>query len=475
MLLKSSIFTFAVFILMLSAGASWPQASGDKPPRSSAPPPAEPQPAHKTPHRELFPDDVAGLEELAEKSYQDGQYLRFVQATIKLRQKRPYAQRYLVNMVIGGALLGRPSTAYNYMHVMQQQGLSYDFNSTEDTRSIRNTEAYDYLNDLLIKAGEPVGEVKVAFSLPATALQPQAIAWDDTRGMFLIGSMEPGRLVAVTPAGAMQELLRTGDDEEPEPIHGIAVDAAHQRLWVTAAGMGRGALLEFDLETLKLRQRYDLPEDGLPHMPGSVAVTPAGDVYLIDQAEPLVFRKPAGDVKLEAYPTGKELAGLKDLALSAAGDKLYLANTDLGIVVLDLANQTSSILSGPDTMNLGGISGLMFSEGNLFMLQNGIQPQRLMRLELDTSGLNVLKIVPLAVAMKEFEAPAFGTIQGGTVYYFAGRNRPAAGKDPVPVVVLKTPVLLREAIVPVEQRKWDADKLKRKPGAGADTEQNLDT
>jgi len=236
--------------------------------------------------------------------------------------------------------------------------------------------------------------------------------------------------------------------------------------------LGRGALLEFDLKTLKLLQRYDVPVDGLPHVPGSLVVTPGGDVYLIDRAVQMVFRKLAGAKKLEAYLANQDLTGFRDLAVSDAGSKLYLADAALGIAVVDLIANSLTMLSGPESMNLGGISGLMFSEGHLFVLQNGITPQRLMRLDLSSDGMSVTKATPLAVALEDFDAPAFGTIQGGTVYYFASGNVAGVVRESSPVKVLKTPVEPSEDIVPVEQRKYEADKLKRQQPSPLDPSRN---
>lgn len=474
MFLKTPILTLACMLLMLCVDSSWPQSSQDQQEQANAQRSVAPQPEKKQQPRKKFPQDVQGLQEMAIQSYRDGEYLRFMQATIKLREQHPFEPQYMVGMVVGAALLGRSTTAYNYMHIMQQQGLSYDFNTTEDTQSIRKTEVYDYLNDLLIKAGEPTGEGQVVFTLPAATVQPETIAWDNSRGKFLVGTIESGALLAVGPAGEVEELLRSTDENGLLAIIGIAVDEAHKRLWVTTAGvpgfarlipteLGRGALVEFNLETLALLHRYDMPVDGLAHVPASMAVTPSGDVYLIDRAVPMVFRKPAEGNKLEPYLAGKDLTGFKDLAISDAGDKLYLADAALGIAVVDLEKRATTMLGGPETLNLGGISGLMYSAGRLLLLQNGIRPQRLMRLDLDPSGMNVVATVALAVALADFDAPSSGVIQGGAVYYFASSNLPGVKRGPVPVVVLKTPLELSAAIVPVEKRKFDADKLKKTP------------
>jgi hypothetical protein len=479
--MSTKIFLVMLALLSLVPGAStaWAQSSEDKAEPTTRPSPPKSKAAHST----IFPEDVPGLRKLAIESYQNGNYMRFVQATMNLRKKRPYDQEYMVGMVVGAARLGRMNTAYNYMHIMQQQGLSYDFNSTDDTQNIRDTEVYDYLNDLLVKAGDPMGQGRLAFTLPDASVVPETIAWDDGRGRFLVGTIESGSIISVTPSGEVEELLRSADDNGLLAITGLAVDENRGRLWVSTAGvpgfkdvlpteLGRGALLEFDLKTLKFLDRYDVPVDGLPHVPGSIVVTPGGDVYLIDRAVQMVFRKLAGAKKLEAYLANQDLTGFRDLAISDAGSKLYLADAALGIAVVDLGGDTLTMLGGPESMNLGGISGLMFSEGHLFVIQSGITPQRLMRLDLSPDGFSVTKATPLAVALEDFDSPAFGTIQGGTVYYFASGNVAGAQREPSPVKVLKTPVEPSEDIVPVEQRKYEADKLKRQAPSPLDPSRN---
>jgi hypothetical protein len=108
-------------------------------------------------------------------------------------------------------------------------------------------------------------------------------------------------------------------------------------------------------------------------------------------------------------------------------------------------------------LNLGGISGLSYSEGSLLMLQNGITPQRLMRLQLDPAGKEVTEVTPLAIALAEFAAPSFGTVQAGALYYFADSNLPGQAQEPAPVIVLKSPLVLSESIIPAEKRKFDVE------------------
>ena len=462
-----SVTLVSAFLLLLAANLQ--SQSLPAPPDSGSEPAKQSAPAEKsTRSPQTIEEDVTSLQKQAIQSYENGEYLRFVGATMKLRKLRPYEQQYMVGMVVGGALIERGNTAYNYMHVMQQQGLSYDFNSTEDTANIRGTEVYDYLNGLLIKNGESMGEGRQAFALPEMVILPECIAWDDSRGRFLVGTIQTGALLSVTPGGEVEELLRADDENGLMAITGIAVDPVNNRLWLSSAGipgfagalptdLGRGALYEYNLETLELLRRREIPVDGLPHIPGSLVVSAGGDVYLMDRALPMLFRKPADSDHLELYLASKELVGFRDLAISDTGDRLYVADTALGILVVNLEDGRSGMLAAPDSLNLGGISGLTYSEGSLLMLQNTITPQRLMRLKLDADGTSVVETVPLAVALDQFDAPSFGTVQGGALYYFASSNRPGGIGEPRPVVVMKTPTVLSEPIIPVEKRMFDED------------------
>jgi len=465
----SSVMAFGTATALSQADQEPPQTSGAQAVESEAASTQMQMGARKpTESTGSFPEDQEGLQDLAVKSYEDGEYLRFVQATIKLRELRPDDPMYLIGMVVGAALIGRQNTAYNYMHKMQQQGLSYDFNSTEDTQSIRTTEVYDYLNDLLIKAGEPMGEGAVAFTLPEVNTHPESIAWDESRDSFLVGTIETGAVLSVTPDGEIEELIRSNDENGLLAILGVAVDQKRNRLWVSSAGvpgfaglhptdMGRGALYEFDLETLEVVNQYYTPVDGLPHIPGNIAVTPTGDVYVIDRAYPIVLRKLADSDQLESFVGDPEMTAFKDLALSDSGQLLYVADKELGILVIDLERGLSNRLSGPDTMNLTGLSGLTYNQGRLFTVQNGITPQRMLRLELDASGKSVAATVPVAVALEQFNYPSFGAIHGDNVYYFANGNMPGSNSGSSATLVMKSPTDSEKVMISPEKRRFNAD------------------
>lgn len=402
------------------------------------------------------PEDPAKLEEQSRQAYADGKYLPFYIANLKLHKMHPHVPQYMINLVRASALLGKLNTAYHYMHMMQQQGLSFDFNSTEDTRMIRQTEAYEYMNSLLIEAGNPAGEGSVAVTLPGSPQDYGALAWDASRERLLLGTESDGKLLAVADDGSSELLLEASDANGLWSITGLAVDSANQRLWVASSASpaferfspgdnNRAALFEFDLRTLELLGRSFVPVDALPHRLGSVAVTGAGDVYIVDTLVPIIYRKVSGENRLEAFVASNQLVGFTDLAVTPDDSRLFASDPVMGVFVVDPKAQQATMLGVPDNLNLAGIEGLEYADGQLFIVQGGISPQRLLRLSLDAAGLAVEEITPMAIALEPFAWPRQAALRGGDLYYFANQG---AGSDEDGAIIMRTPLEAGAAIQP---------------------------
>ena len=421
-----------------------------------------------------LPDNVPALLAKVNESYAAKDYLSLRSALQRINELRPNNSEYMYRLVIAHALLDEKPEAYDLMLRMQQQGLAYDFMQTEDSMNIRGTEAFDYVNDLMKMAGEPVGESEVVFTLPGSVEMPEAIAWDESRQKFLIGTLTDGRVLAVGKDGQVTELFRANTENGMWSVFDVLADQQRNRLWVSSAATpvftgfdpadkGRAALFEFNLETLELINRHPVPVDGRPHILGSMAMNPAGDIYIVDRLLPILYKKPADQQKLVPVLASRNMISMRGITMQADGRLLYVADREMGILVIDTVEGRAAKLKVPDTLNIGGIDGLYLWNNNLVMIQNGISPQRVMRLQLDPGGLQVTSVRPLAVAQPEFDIPNFGAMQGEHIYYFA--NTQLAGKKGTqkPVTVLRTPLDSSADLVQpdmMEYLKQRGEKLK---------------
>ena len=454
-------FTFAVSSLALQAQTAQT---------------AQTAPAPEKPAKPAKPENVPALLARANAAYTAKDYQTFRKTLERLHEARPNNSDYMYQLVIAYALLNEKAPAYEMMLGMQQQGLAYDFTASEHTTSIRGTEVFDYVNDLLKIAGNPVGEAEPVFVLPDNVVMPETMDWDESRQKFLIGTVAEGQILAVGKDGQVSELLKASDANGMWAIFDILVDESRNRLWVTSASTpgylrfdlidnGRSALFEFDLKTLDFIRRYPVPVDGQPHILGSMVLDPNGGIYIADRAVPLIYSKPAGQDKMRPILILKEMISQRGIAMQPDGRIMYVADRESGIMVVDLEGQQARLLEVPDTLNVGGIDGLYLDNNRLFVIQNGIKPQRVMRLQLDPSGTKVASIAPVAVALPEFDLPSFGTIEGEDLYYFANSQWIDKQGSQKPVAVVRSSLNSTVDLVQPEMEqflKQQAELEKRK-------------
>lgn len=409
------------------------------------------------------PKDFDTLLQESRKAFEEQNWVRFYSSNLQLLKLRPYNPEFQVNIVLAAAQVGRRTTAYHYMLKMQQQGLSYDFDGNELSIGIRDSEAYEYLNSLLVEAGQPSGEGAIAFTLEGVPSDFSDIAWDASRERFLLGTRKEGKLLAVAADGTAEVLLQANDENGLWSINGIAVDQANNRLWLTSSAtpafaalsptdLNMGALFEYALDTLEPKGRFNLPVDGLVHELGHLAVTARGDVYIVDWASPIVYRKTIDSDRLEAFAGSDTLVQLTDVAVTPDSSRVFVSDADMGILLIDPINQGSAMLGGPETLNLGGIFGLEFIDGKLIIMQSGITPQRLMRLELDANGTTVENVSPMAIALESFDMPGASTISGQSIYYLANQGTLSDADE---LVVMATPLDAGKNITPPDMRQFE--------------------
>jgi hypothetical protein len=286
--------------------------------------------AAQTETAEELPDNVPALLVKANSAYAAKDYMTYRKVLQRISSMRPNNSEYMYQLVIAHALLDEKRQAYDLMLRMQRHGLSYDFTKTDSTANIRGTEVFDYVNDLMVMAGEPIGESELAFTLPDSVAFPETISWDESRQKFLIGTLAEGSILAVGEDGQITELLKADGENGMWAVFDILVDQARNRLWVTSAAVpvfsgfdavdkGRSALFEFDLKTLELIRRYPVPVDGRPHILGSMALGPKGDIFIVDRVLPIIYRKSADEQKLKAVMASRDMISMRGIAIHPDG------------------------------------------------------------------------------------------------------------------------------------------------------------
>lgn len=388
-------------------------------------------------------------------AFNDGDFSDWARATEKLHALRPYNQDFMTHLVKAYAQTGEISKAFNTMLMMQQQGLAENWDEVDEVAALRQHRLYNHLRDLMLTAGQPFGQADTFAMLDGDIAMPEALAHDPGSGRFFVGTIRDGHIRYSQDGDSWQTLAAPDTHEGLMAVFDLAVDAERGHLWVATGAapqfegfsserQGHAALLKLDLDSGDLLATHSLPQDGNPRLPGSLALAPNGTIYAADANTPLLYRLEPGDEQAQPFFSHHNFSSLRGLAVSADGERLYVADYEVGILVVGLGDSRQAWkLHVPETLNEGGIDGLYWWNNHLVAIQNGVSPQRVLRLELGPDGLGVVAVAPVAAALPSFDVPTFGTMVDDSLYFFGAshwsrvdaRGRPTAGELPA------TPIL----------------------------------
>ncbi|MGB0513682.1 MAG: hypothetical protein ACPGJE_02440, partial [Wenzhouxiangellaceae bacterium] len=412
-------------------------------------------------------ENIPGLMTEAAEAYAAQDHVRWAKALEQLHSLRPYNYDFMRQLVMAHALNGDTNKAFSMMLQMQQQGLAEDWDQIEQVESLRSYPLYSHLRDLMRDAQNPFGGANTEWRIPPRTAMPEALAHDSETGRTFVGTVRDGKILVRAPGSAeLTEFASPDTVEGLQAVFALHADAERGHLWVAtgsvsqfrdhrASDFGRTALIKLGLAEGKKLGEYRVLPDGVPHLLGAIDLASDGTVYAADTLTPVVYRLMPGDERPQILTGNPMFTGLRGLALSEDETRLYLSDYDLGVFFLELGDEIKGYrLGAPDTLNLGGIDGVYQWQDSLIVIQNGVSPQRVLRLDLDESGRTVESIAAIAVAQPEFDTPTFGTLAGDDLLFLAGshwQHVSAVGRpyDPPlpPVAVMRAPLDQAESMV----------------------------
>lgn len=401
-------------------------------------------------HRRLMTEAAA-----AQKA---GDQETFVAKLEAARAVRPDYPRVLLNLARGYAATGRPADACAQLQALADMGLVFDVAADPALGALKDRPEF--------------ARVVAAFAAnaaPRAASAADEAAWSvtDVTGILESVAMHPETLESffgdvrnrciwyrdVTGPHAVLKKF-SADADALDAVFAVKVDAARETLWAstsalpemagyTDADKGRGALVAYDLRTRQLRRKYALPDDGGRHVLGDFAVAADGTVYVTDSASPVVWRLAPGAEQLEVWLHHDDFLSLQGIAISADGGSLLLSDYANGLWRIDTASRAVALLPPPAGTTLFGIDGIYPVAGGLIAVQNGVNPQRILRLDLGADGRPTRARVLFSGHAKMTDA-ALGQVINGRLHFVADAGwslfpQPTAAPAPRTVTILTAP------------------------------------
>ena len=265
--------------------------------------------------------------------------------------------------------------------------------------------------------------------LPDSTFFPEGMDVDPRTGLLYVASVRHRTIAELTPRGDyVRELLPRGG-VGLGAILAVRVDPQRGVLWATMSGIPQmegflpsdslvHMLVRIRLPEGEIDGRWELPASDIGHTLGDVAIGPHGDVFMTDSRDPALYRLPADGGGLQPYrhPLFRSLQGV---APAPNARDVFVADYSHGIMKVNaISGEAIRLGDAPGSTSLG-VDGLVWHDGALVAVQNGVAPPRIMRFELDSTWTRFVRAEVLDQNLPIADEPTMGTMLGDEFVYVA--------------------------------------------------------
>lgn len=341
---------------------------------------------------------------------------------------RPDSPRYLFNLATAEVLDGQPTAALATLRRLAALGVSLPVEKSPDLAPLRAEPEFDAILAALAANRAPRGSVTPLHAVDAVAGIWEGLAWQKSTGDFLIGDVHRRGIWRLDSAGNLSTFAAPAGILG---VFGLALDESRGALWAATSAVpemtgyraelqGAADLAEFALADGSLRRLLRVPADGRDHLLGDLTLAPDGTVYLTDSAAPVIWRLAPAGTELEIVCESPAFASLQGLALLNQGQTLLVSDYANGLHTVDLATGDIRSIAPPPDATLLGIDGLVAHGADVFAVQNGIAPSRIVHFRLSADGTTLEHFNVLAAALLGLDDLTLLTLADGQPTVIAG-------------------------------------------------------
>jgi DNA-binding beta-propeller fold protein YncE len=357
------------------------------------------------------------------KAYQEKNYPKLLEISKRIDTLRPSHPTYTYNLAIAYALNGKTDEAISGIEKSVLMNNKTAFENDADLASLKASPGYEKLLELKSSLDKPVMTSEKVVALDQKDLHPEGLLYLPPTKTWLATSIRNGKIVSFDPkTGKCKDWLAI---EGMFSVFALKADSDERVLWAATSAVpqlasfkpeleGKAEVLKIDISSRKILARYSI--DG-NHVFGDLAVSKNGTVYISDSATAAIYK-----IENNEMTEWLNLAGhafnLQGITFDAKQTTLYIADYLKGILKIEMASKSTKWLAFPEGTTVKGIDGLLWHANSLIAVQNGVNPIRIIRFELDNKGeLSGYKIVDHN--RPEFNEPAMGAIHDDKFYFFA--------------------------------------------------------
>ncbi len=366
--------------------------------------------------------------EKATKDYQAKNYQAYLEDINEALRYFPNHPILLVRQAAAYSLAGMPLKAMVPLRQTAAMGLVFNVWQDPDFKALQKRPEMQRILDAYAKNAQPRNGSRPVFSYPGKALLIEGVAFDPRDDRFYLGSVRRGMILRLDRAG--RGTVFSKPEDGLWGVMGLKVDEARRRLWAALSAVpqtagfkaedaGRAGLACYDLKTGRLIKKVALPGKPESHLLGDLTLDAKGTVFATDSQSPLIYSLEENSETPEVFLKHDLFQSLQGIDLSPDGKTIFVADYSVGLYAIDRESKAVRYLEPPRTAALIGIDGLYCYRGSLIAVQNGLKPNRILRVFLSPDGSRIESVATLEANEPTMSEPTLGCIVDDMFYFNA--------------------------------------------------------
>ena len=310
---------------------------------------------------------------------------------------------YFLRMASVEARLGNQGEALRWLEKYAAMGLRFDIVQDDDLKVLDSSA----ITRKMAETTRAIQKAEAVCTIPLPDLMPEDLTFDKTGNSFVVSSIQHHTLYRLTPpkSGSGPCILKEiplAEQAKRWPVLAVSADASRKLLWMTASAMagftgvnkedeGRASLFAIDGVSGKVVRRFDLTTK--PAVLGDMSVAADGTVYVTDSIGGGVYRVKGDLATAKLEKIAGDFFSPQTPVLAKDGKRLFVGDYPMGIAIIDLtaANQPDQLnyLAHPEDVAVTGLDGLHLSGDFLIGIQNGTDPERIVRYRLNPAQTEI--------------------------------------------------------------------------------------
>jgi len=373
--------------------------------------------------------DVFCHSQLAERAAAAGDFAGYAAHVREVAVRAPSHPGVVYAQARAFARSGAPDSAIAALARLGRMGDTRDPNADSVFAPLRARPGFVSARNRLLSNRLPILDGRVAFEIADPDLVPEALAFDSTRGRFLVGSLARRVVSAVAPNGAVTPYIA----HAPNMLRvvGIHIDAARGRLWFatwapdsthrdSTEPPSLTRLFLAELATGRIIKSWT-PDGGRPgHLLNDFVVMRDGSLYLTDTEKGSIYRLRSPDDTLELFvqPPLDRYTSANGITVHPDERALYVAFLE-GIARLDLTTRELTLVPSPDSVSTASVDGLYWYGNGLIAVQGIPTLARVVRYGVSADGSRITSGAVIERGLPVVQQPTTGVLVGPRFYYIA--------------------------------------------------------